>query len=302
MKTDVLLNVFGKPWQTLLSIFSLLNYSDRYIGKFYISFEPVDVVIDGVENYKSIILDRLKREIRDRVVIYTPKHWFRSDIPYDNNLSKDTRYRHSVRYQYGWERSREDYVFITHNDVEFTGDILGHLHSKIDDSIGVGDIGQCWNCPLSWENVCCSENYFDKRLSHKELREIYWSSIPPKGLVKRPYHSPKFNKTIEDFSWPTPECRINEWSALINLKIAREITQPNGKIVPFGSKWGEVTVFDTGVEWFRGISNLGYRFVHTDIYRYLIHNAGKPVMGNKELYISKERHAKEVLENKFGIK
>lgn len=34
-KVDVIINVYGKPWQTLCTLKSLMKYSGKYIDKIY---------------------------------------------------------------------------------------------------------------------------------------------------------------------------------------------------------------------------------------------------------------------------
>ncbi|MBN1971806.1 MAG: hypothetical protein JXR48_17435 [Candidatus Delongbacteria bacterium] len=296
MSTDVIINVFGKPWQTLLTIYSLMEFSASYVDKIFLIFEPVEIINDDTSfDFRELVLKNLG-VYKDKAVSYVPKFWFRSDIPIEYNKLQDPRYRHSIRYQYGIERSKSSLIFLSHNDCKYTGDIIGKMLENISDYDGIGSIGQCWNCPASWENLCNSENYENYKPNYNELRELYWESIPPEEMVKRPYHSPDFNKTIIDSPWPLPECRINEWATLIK----RDVLLDND--IPFGSKWGEITVFDTGVEWFRRACHRGYRFLNFDIYQYVNHTAGRPVMLDKNLYNQKENYAKNELINKYGLK
>ena len=82
-----------------------------------------------------------------------------------------------------------------------------------------------------------------------------YGTEPPAGRVKRRYDQPGFDPWFEREPWPLPECRINEWAAMIDLSLARPLTMPIGEALPFGafSHSGSDTL-DTGVAWFRGVS------------------------------------------------
>jgi hypothetical protein len=56
---------------------------------------------------------------------------------------------------------------------------------------------------------------------------------------------------------PLPECRLNEWACLINIKMSNKETYPNGN-TPFFGVFGP----DSGVEWFRSLHLKGYKFVN----------------------------------------
>ena len=60
---------------------------------------------------------------------------------------------------------------------------------------------------------------------------------------------------------PCPECRLNEFAAIISREDALQSDV----------YFGEYTVMDLGVAWFRDMVNRGYRFTHFDIYQYGIH-------------------------------
>lgn len=298
---DVLINRLGKPYQTALTILSLIKYSGKHINKIYLTTEKVEVVSDDEVILGEKVLFGVMNALKDKLVHFIPKGWFRSDIPIDPKLLSNDDYRHSIRYQYGWEKSNADFVFISHNDCLYLGDIIGYLKDNIGDNIGCGKIGQCWNCPARWEGVCNPESYENYKPTYDELRQLYWSAIPPKNCQKRPYHSPDFNQTIRENPHPLPECRLNEWACLVNLKQAKKATYPEGSAVPFGAKYGEITVFDTAVEWFRNVYNQGYRFSYVEFNRYAEHRAGRSAMLNIDLYHQREMEAKEILKKEFKV-
>lgn len=53
IKVDVAVNVYGKPYQTVLSILSLLKYSKNYIDKIYIITEKTTFWVRQID-YKRI--------------------------------------------------------------------------------------------------------------------------------------------------------------------------------------------------------------------------------------------------------
>ena len=73
IKVDVAVNVYGKPYQTVLSILSLLKYSKNHIDKIYIITEKNQPF--GFE--KSIIKELLNGL---PVIFYTPKLYFANSI------------------------------------------------------------------------------------------------------------------------------------------------------------------------------------------------------------------------------
>jgi hypothetical protein len=103
--------------------------------------------------------------------------------------------------------------------------------------------------------------------------------------------------------WPLPECRLNEYVALINLEKARPDTVPFGSAPPFGS----YNIVDLGIEWFHALNNMGHTFTHFNYDPYAIHswislkNAGHDALFNEDLYHHEERVAKDYLEKEFSV-
>jgi len=181
IKVDVAVNVYGKPYQTVLSILSLLKYSKNYIDKIYIITEKKQPF--GFD--KSIIKELLNEM---PVIFYTPKLYFgwwegiRRGKIY-SILCKFDFFRHSIRYQYAWEKSTSNYLFIMHNDMVFHKDIIGNYLDNIDDKIAIGSVGQCWNCP-AYEKYCDSEKYLKFRPSNSQLIEMYKGWHANRAVVK----------------------------------------------------------------------------------------------------------------------
>jgi len=280
--------VYGKPYQTVLSILSLLKYSKNYIDKIYIITEKKQPF--GFD--KSIIKELLNEM---PVIFYTPKLYFgwwegiRRGKIY-SILCKFDFFRHSIRYQYAWEKSTSNYLFIMHNDMVFHKDIIGNYLDNIDDKIAIGSVGQCWNCP-AYEKYCDSEKYLKFRPSNSQLIEMYkgWHAnrAVVKGLVSE-----------KGINWPLPECRLNEMAALFNLEMAKKITIPNGNVVPFGT-----FALDTGTLWFQQVSLLGYEVRHNAFSNYATHGlfnitrSGNGSLADKNLYDNEEALAKNMIDN-----
>ena len=278
---DCLINVFAKPYQTALSLLSLLKHSGQHIDRVFFTVEKSNV------DRHDTLLARLPK-----IVHYVPGHWLWTD-PVDLALLDDADYRRSIRYQYGWEQSDKRYVFITHNDCLYTGDIVGAMLKSIDGHIAVGRIGQCWNCPAAWVEACRPERYMEFRPTFAELSQLYRAVPVPAGGVRRPYHQPDFDDAFKHQPWPLPECRVNEWAALVDLGQARPLTRPLGDAAPFGAilRSGGSNL-DVGVAWFRDMHRLGHRVRHFDVDAHVHHGAGHPALFDRERYADGEARAR----------
>lgn len=274
-KVDVCINVYGKPWQTLCTLKSLLKHSGYLIDKIFIIKEkeqPYGENIDWIFNYF------------DNIIIHTPKNYMFTKF-YTNNF--DDTDRHSVRYQYGIEKSDKKFIFITHNDVLYTGDIIGNMLTNVKDSAGIGEIGQCWNCPANHKGICSGEKFNEW---NPTIDEILSLNLPH---VRTGLHNID-KKNLK----PMPECRLNEWACLINREINNKETFPNND-TPFFGIYG----LDLGSLWFKSLYLKGYKFV--DYRKDFIHSywsesgSGYQTQLNQEKYNLSEDNAKKYYENNF---
>ncbi|WP_045211690.1 hypothetical protein [Desulfonatronovibrio magnus] len=290
--TDCIINVCQKPFQTALTLYSLLKHSGKHIDKIYFIEENVQRA-----GYVPVDHSLVMSELEDRIVYFQPKHFFyRSTI--NTSYLKDQQYRHSIRYQYGWEKSDKKFIFLTHNDCYYKGDVIGLLLESIGNNIAAGEVGQCWNCPARQLSKCQPENYQDYRPSLDELKQIYAA----KGIKKRPYDVPRFGHEFREKPWPLPECRVSEWAALINLKKARKITIPYGRAFPLGAfRLAGANILDTGVAWFRDISHMGFKCVHVNLRDHFQHFKGHKALDNEDIYTQKEEKALKILGKEFNI-
>lgn len=266
-KVDVIINVYGKPWQTLCTLKSLMKYSEKHIDKIFLIKEktqPHNENIDWIFNYF------------ENLVVFEPSNYkhTRKNIKPEDILN--------IRYQYGFEKSDKKFVFITHNDVLYTGDIIGDMLNLIGDSVGIGEIGQCWNCPAKKEGLCSGENFYNYNPTYEEVINL--------GL---PYLRTNISNINRNNPKPLPECRLNEWSCLINREINNRETSPNGNTEYFGYNG----FIDTGVSWFKSLHLKGYKFV--DYRKNFIHSYWSPISSglqtnlNFNLYQISENNAKK---------
>jgi len=299
-QTDVLINVCGKPYQTALALLTLERQSGHRIGKIYFVEENTQHHnVDIHTGLHGFVLERLK----DKIVYLRPGIW-NYCFSIDMERMGDREYRHSVRYQYGWEMTDKDHVLVIHNDATFHGDVVGAMLEGMGDHIAIGHVGQCWYCPASFTGKCGPDRYMEYRPSFRELRDLYTKTRAPEGSLMRAYHLPRMHPMFEKQPWPLPECRVNEWCAMIDMKKARPITVPNGRVTPFGAilSVGK-QILDVGCQWFRDVHARGFTCGNFDIYKYMHHDVpptGQPTLLDKERYHQREVEALERLRKEFG--
>jgi hypothetical protein len=283
-KIDVCLNVLGKPYQTIVTLKSLLKYSSQHIDKIYL--------IEELKQPEDYSFNLIKKELNyDNLIKFIPKNhlWINFTNP---NLIDNIDYRLSLRYQYGLENTDKSHMLLIHNDVLFHSDIVGKFLEEDKDLFGIGSVGQCWNCPLFLENVCNSEQlkenitklnyddiikYVDKR---KETRTFYQTR----------------NKINKEKPLPLPECRINEWCMLINVDLYKKEVLENKRVTPLGGYFQ----MDIGDLWFRQMVDNGYDFKNFNIKEHLTH-AYFSIAGNghSSLFDSNKYQMEEVEAKKY---
>ena len=281
-KVDVIINVYGKPWQTLCTLKSLKRFCNTHIDKIYMIEEKEQPYGDSIDFIKNEI-DNLIHYIPSAYEFFLPTRGDMSDV--------DIRYRY--RYQYGIETSDKRHVFITHNDMLYNDDIIGNMLETIGEHAGIGLIGQCWNCPASMAAKCNGEGYLDYKPNYLEVMELVETHKPARGL----YHNKFIN--IEN-PMPLPECRLNEFACIINRDILINESYPNGDSPLFGAH----DSLDTGTSWFRSVSEKGYFFKNYDINKDSVHGyfanaAGYPTQLDKNRYIESEANAKKYFYSKY---
>lgn len=302
-KCDVCINIYGKFYQTLVTLKTLLLYNRKYINKIYLVLEK--------RQPEKLYVDRLISELGyDNIEIFIPKYYFGLEKKISVKLTRkgleikkakvftnkyntkklysNREYRYSVRYQYALEQSKCKYLFIMHNDVVFHNGFLDLMMDMVDDGyLGVGSIGQCWNCPLSMARVCSGDIAQDLKLSYEEVCFYVDNYKSPRTKIK----------DIDSINpLPMPECRLNEWVSMVNCEVYKNITIPCGKITPLG-KMG----LDIGTEFYKEAILSGYKFKNIGIDSFSTHGffssqgCGDNAMFDGELYLDEEKAAKYYL-------
>jgi len=284
---DVILNISGKPYQSILTIYSLLKYSKNNIHKIFIIFEKKQAFNDDM----SPLIDYLKT-LSIEVEIYYSKiaigiknldnRWYLKYL-----FRFIPLFRHSIRYQYGIEKSKSKWVFISHNDMIYRKDILENYISEIGNHAGIGLVGQCWNCPAS--EICSGETYFQFRPTKEEIKKLYDGKE----------HLRAFQIIQDKYTgWPLPECRINEMATLLNKSILDTYTFPKGNIEPIG-----YNSFETWINFFAKLSRKGLKFKHLSYQTFAEHaifnknRNGHSSFINEKLYYQEEKLAKDIVLN-----
>jgi hypothetical protein len=270
-KVDVVISVYGKPWQTLCTLKSLTIHSGKHIDKIFLIREKEQPYNESIEwIYKYF----------DNIIPYTPKKFLGHKNNKNFNIGDETD-RFTVRHQYGFEKSDKKFIFITHNDVLYTENIIGNMLNNIANSVGIGQIGQCWNCPAFSDGLCSGEKFYEWNPTIGELHS---------------FKLPHIRTTIDNIDYenvkPMPECRLNEWACLINREMSNSETYPNND-TPFFGIFG----LDSGTPWFRSLYFKNYKFI--DYRKDFIHGywseiqSGYQTQLNKQSYINAEKNAKK---------
>jgi len=300
IKIDVAINVYGKPWQTLVSLKSLLKVSAKYIDKIYFIEENKQPYNEDVR----WVIDELKYK---ELIYFKPKYhlWIKGTSRL--KFIWNAEYRKSLRYQYAIENTDKKYLLIIHNDIIFNTDIIKPFLDNIQDAFGIGQIGQCWNCPMFFESICDGSRYNDVEFTYQQAKE---------ATLKYPESRTFRSKKIIDKNHPKlmPECRINEWCCLIDMDLYRLNVIPNGNVLPFGGYFR----VDLADAWFSGMILNGFKPKYYNIYKNISHgyfsdseqisevngyclglntHNGHSAMSNEEKYIKEENEAKEVYSN-----
>lgn len=289
---DVAINIYGKPYQTAVTLLSLLRYSGQWINTIYLIEEKKQPFGADIEFVKHLLSDY-------KTVHYVPRYFlgfsnlFKS---YKRYLLNFPAFRYSVRYQYAWEKSVNPYLFVTHNDVLYTDDLIGAFLSQIGNAVGIGKVGQCWNCPAYTARLCEGNRYELYQPDFAEVRQLYKQFGSSRPSLFTDAITPKQ-------PWPLPECRLNEFHAMINLRVARPVTMPYGSAYPFGV----ADSFDQGARWFRQISQMGLRVKHFESDSYAQHGwasdvrSGHGALFDQSIYEVEEQIAYDKLCTEFNI-
>ena len=302
-RVDVAVNIFAKPYQTALSVLSLLRESSAHVGTIWLQYEPMGSRYDRVSPY--VVASYLKEVLDWPCRVSQPEHWLALEAPDPARLD-DAAYRLSIRYQDAFEHSESRKLLLMHNDIYVFGDALGEMLAAMGDAFAIGQLGQCWRCPAHAAKVvsdvmggppCASERYEAFRPDAATLRRLY-ARARELGSPVRPYEE-CFTELFDQQPWPLPECRVNEWFCLLDLEKTRPHSVPFGPALPPGAfgACGRYNL-DTSVPWFRAMHALGLRARHFDHTRYLRHWVGTGKM-TASRYTMAEDNARKLLEKQF---
>lgn len=266
-QADVSIIYYGKPYQTLVSLLSLLKFSAAHVRTVHITVEkkqPHDEV-NGIYT----VLAGLRGKVE--VQTYYPKYFYNLGGIDRERVRTDADYRWMLPYQYPLERAGQPYLFILHNDMLFHRDMLGELLTRIqaESLTGIGSIGQCWSCPAGpdWGNRCNGfkfQEYVPDQVEAIALHETH--ATPRQQLDLAILRDGRVH--------PLPECRLNEYACLIDTATYRAQTLPLGEAPCFGGTWHGA---DLGTSWFHAMVNRGFQFRHVVLEDYARHSPFNPV-------------------------
>jgi len=285
-RVDIAINVHGKPHQTAVTLLSFLRHSGQHVGRIHFTLESRQPF--------GAAFGTLLQHLGERAQVHKPQFWFGVRPQRTRWLMRFGSYRRSFRYQDAWETSKARYLFITHNDVLYTGDVIGALLGRIEDQVAVGPVGQCWNCPAFFAGHCSPDRFNGYRPTYAEWQQLVREHPGPRAA--------HYARVVDPKSvWPLPECRINEWSMLVDLHRARPLTMPVGSAVPFGALFG----LDIGTQWFHDVLNLGGSVAHVDVAPYAHHawasttGGGHAALSDRAVYDAEEVRALEHLVREY---
>jgi hypothetical protein len=261
-KVDVALHVLLKPYQTMVALKTLMQHSGRHIDKIYLIQE---------KNQPPDTFDSVLKAFGN-IVQFIPDY-FLGISSTDRKKYHDQKYRYSLRYQYAIENTDKKYLYITHNDILYTADTIGDMLDILDEDeyAGVGQIGQCWNCPAFIAKQCSGDTYLEYDPSYEAVMTLVEKYPPARGQ--------QFISLIDkEQPMPLPECRLNEFGCLIDLGKIRHEVIPCGTTDPFGTYVG----IDLASSWFRDLALKGYKFKNYDLYKSCRHGWG-PLSGHQTL-------------------
>ena len=214
-KVDVSIAFYGKPYQAIVTIKTLMQYSSQHIDKIYLSRERLQPHNDYVGIFK--ILDYFRNDPSVKIVVQYPHYFLGLGVRDYERAKVDTRFRQSIMYQYPLEVSDKKYLVVMHNDMLFYGDMIGDMLKEFEKGpknlAGVGSIGQCWSCPAGpdWGNKCNSKMFEEYVPTTEEAMALAEAHATPRRDIQL--------KVIRNGrTHILPECRLNEYCAMIDLE------------------------------------------------------------------------------------
>jgi len=285
---DIAIQYYGKPYQTALALHSLLRHSSHWIGRIYLTIEKRQPNAgDSVDLLRSLI-SHSEKPVQEHHPLFhigwghPAGHLWKSWIP---------AYRYSFRYQYAWENSQAQFLLLMHNDMLFHGDLISAYLDRLGGALAIGQVGQCWNCSAAAAGRCDPDRFQDFQPPESELRQLFHQFPGPRQS--------EYARVLKgrEYTWPLPECRLNEFAALIDLQQAR--------CIPKAPIFGAFEGLDTGSSWFWHAMRHGFRIQHLDFAPWATHawatqpKGGKSANNNRELYQRAEAKALQILREEY---
>jgi len=250
LKVDVAIQSYKKPESLLYTLMCLKECSGDKIETVYINDDcsgddTVQLYTSSKirdyfrgwnicfrQNTRPVRWQRLKvRGCRPSYI--NPWIHFLGTLRYMLRYGRVTSLPDDVRYQWALNSTDKEFVFLTHDDVDYTGDIIGlYLDSMTPDTAIVGDLGQCWCCPLSTTADPCS----------------------PQRIMRGEYPRDAWPLTDNKLGPQRRACRINEWCCMIRTSAAHTITRKESCFFGNYDDGGDV-----GAYWFEQAIKHGYR-------------------------------------------
>lgn len=259
-KIDVAVQSYKKPESMVYTLLSLKKYCGDLIDTIYIND---DCSNDGtVEHYMTKELKNRMKPIKIKtrvntknssytVTLLTKEMWKKKKLKEKMQLVGHKTIKRlvfhdtsdNVRYQWAINNTDKKYLFLIHDDIKFYDNVLKLYYEIIKENKNmaiIGDLGGCEDCEFGPCGETCSP---EKILKGK----FPCGSYPITGEKK--------NLLLKILGRSNRHCRINEWCALVNVNIAKEIFDKYG--IYFGNyeKGGDV-----GTYFFEKIIRLGYDF------------------------------------------
>jgi hypothetical protein len=287
---DVVVGAYGKPYQTAVSILSLLKYSGQHIDKIWLREE--------LQHPHGDTFDKILKWLpADKIIHHKPTFIF-GQGDYDPKRLIEPEYRQSIWGQLAWEKTDKEFIFFMHNDVKFDEDCIGDLLTNIGDAVGIGVVGCCHNCPVFHAKLCDHDTWESYKPTYEQaiatIREY------PTMRMAMAHWIAEVDRVSP---MPLPECCLVESAALINVAKTKHLVVPIGNVHPYG-----FVHMDGCKDWFRGIVLAGCKVQNYTPKRnhgwatYPNWSAGYPMYTNRDRYYQAEAVAKQYLEEEFGIK
>jgi hypothetical protein len=298
-KVDVSIAFYGKPYQAIVTIKSLMQHSGQHIDKIYLSRERMQPHDDYIGIFK--IIDYF-RHTDIKLVVNYPHYFLGLGVKDYERAKIDQRFRQSIMYQYALETTDKKYLCIMHNDMLYHGDMIGDMLKEFEKSpskvAGVGSIGQCWSCPAGpdWGNKCHSKKFEEFVPTQEEALVLTAQHATPRQDIQ-------LRVIKEGRTHMLPECRLNEYCAMIDVEKYRKETIPIGTIGCYGGGWGGV---DTATIWSHDMYKKGYTFKHLTLEDYTRHapfdatGSGTAANSKADTYFQSEKNAEAFIIKTYG--